>query len=71
MNTYQAYQYEVSRLTQDQKTQLNVHEGRIGRQLACWEIVKVFNLEPSEKITPRKRRLSDEVDSHWSEQNGF
>lgn len=71
MNTYQAYQHECERLTAEQKIQLNMKERNVGRQLACWEIVKVFNLEPSEKIIPRKRRLSDEVDSHWSEQNGF
>lgn len=67
MNTYQAYAHEVSRLTEEQKIQLNVKEGNIGRQMMPWEIVKVFNLEPSEKITPRKRRMSDEVES-WVDQ---
>lgn len=67
MNTYQAYQHEVSRLTEEQKISLNMVESNAGRKLLPWEIVATFKLGPSEKVTPRKRRMSDEVES-WMDQ---
>lgn len=67
MNTYQAYQHEVSRLTEEEKLSLNAKENNIGRKLLPYEIVTIFKLEPSEKVTPRKRRMSDEVES-WVDQ---
>jgi hypothetical protein len=66
MNTYQAYQHEVSRLTDEQKISLNAKENNIGRKLSPWEITKVFGLEPSGEVKVAKRRLSDEVENrHW------
>lgn len=67
MNTHQAYQHQLSRLTEDQKISLNMVESNAGRKLLPWEIVATFKLEPSEKIIPRKRRMSDEVES-WVDQ---
>lgn len=68
INDHEAYQYQLSRLTPEQQIQVNVRENNINRKLKPWEISAIFKLEPSEKITPRKRRLSDEVESHWADQ---
>jgi hypothetical protein len=67
MNTYEAYQYQTQRLTEEQKISLNVKENNVGRKLLPCEIVEVFNLEPSEEIKPKKRKYSEEVE-HWNDQ---
>jgi hypothetical protein len=71
MNTYQAYQFELERLTEEQKLSLNAKENNIGRKLLPCEIVQIFKLEPYTEIRqPRKRRLSDEVEenNNWMNQ---
>jgi|WetSurMetagenome_2_1015567.scaffolds.fasta_scaffold920973_2 hypothetical protein len=68
MNTYEAYQYQTQRLTEEQKISLNVKENNVGRKLLPCEIVQVFNLEPTGEIKPKKRRMSDEVETYnWSD----
>jgi hypothetical protein len=68
MNTYTAYQYQLNRLTDGQKLEVNMRERNIGRKLGAWEIVALYKLEPSGEIKPKKRRYSDEVeDSHWTD----
>lgn len=69
MNTYEAYQYQCDRLTAEQKIQLNVKENNIGRKLLPCEIVEIFKLEPSGVVKPRRRRMSDEVETYnWADQ---
>lgn len=70
MNTYQAYQWQLNRLTDEQKLSLNAKENNVGRKLSAWEITQIFKLESTGEIKPKKRRYSDEIEenSHWSDQ---
>lgn len=64
MTTKEAYAFQTERLTEEQKIQLNMKESNIGRPLQPCEIVEIFKLPPYAEIRqPRKRRLSDEVES--------
>lgn len=69
MTNQEAYEYQLNRLTPEQKIQVNVKEGNIQRQLSPWEITVIFKLDPTGDIKPRKRRASDEVeDNRWMDQ---
>ncbi len=62
MTTREAYEYQLNRLTAEEKIQVNVREANCGRNLAPWEIFTIFKLQPSGEMKPRKRRTSDEMD---------
>lgn len=69
MTTQEAYEYQLNKLTEEQKIQVNVKESNIGRKLVSWEIVEIFKLEPSGEIRTPKRRLSDEAEERrWMDQ---
>ncbi len=64
---YEAYQFQLGRLTEDQKLALNAKEKSIGRKLLPYEIAQIFKLEPAGKVEPRKRRMSDTIEESWTD----
>lgn len=52
MNKHEAYSYQLSRLTEEEKTMLNMKESRIGRRLLPWEVVAMFRLD-HESVIPK------------------
>ena len=67
MTKYEAYAYQCQRLTEQQKTILNEKEMNLGRKLLPWEIMQIFKLEPTGKIEPRRKRMSDMVEESWTD----
>ncbi len=65
MNTHEAYAYQVNRLTEEEKIQVNMKESNIGRRLASWEICTIFKLEPSGNIKPKQRNRSEDQSKDW------
>lgn len=68
MNKHEAYTYQLSRLTEEEKTMLNLKEQNIGRKLLPWEITTIFQLDHEKTVPKPNYDFEEEQDKRWMDQ---